>query len=313
MALWARRAASSRRAGGLQSLAQAADTGTGPSARPCLHGSKLLTRTPTAPPASRRHGSVLAGVVALAAACAAALAASPAVVSPGAAQLAASGSAPDSGDAQLVVRTSHLFKIPAGSVPPNLADDVRGDPGAPATGGSRGSFLVSSRSIPAGVSRSRFLAVVRSNAAFRRLSARGWTSTSPGSRDGKNVVGFASKIPAGDLGVQIDWVIERPGKQPRVVERDIVLDPSQPWEDGPRRPDSQHYDLETVLLHELGHFAGIKDHKPRCTNSPMIEALAKGEWWRSSDDWFNWNCAKSPSSPRGQVARAGRHPRPAKA
>jgi hypothetical protein len=65
-----------------------------------------------------------------------------------------------------------------------------------------------------------------------------------------------------------------------------------------------------VLLHELGHFAGNKEHRPRCSNSPMIESLAKGEWWRSSDDWFNWNCAKSPSSPAAGAGASKRSRRP---
>ena len=42
-----------------------------------------------------------------------------------------------------------------------------------------------------------------------------------------------------------------------------------------------------MLLHELGHMAGNKKHRSRCTNSPMIEALGAGEWWRGSrDKWF---------------------------
>ena len=42
-----------------------------------------------------------------------------------------------------------------------------------------------------------------------------------------------------------------------------------------------------MLLHELGHMAGNKKHRPRCSNSPMIEALGAGEWWRGArDKWF---------------------------
>ena len=33
--------------------------------------------------------------------------------------------------------------------------------------------------------------------------------------------------------------------------------------------------------------AGNKKHRSRCTNSPMIEALGAGEWWRGArDKWF---------------------------
>ena len=41
------------------------------------------------------------------------------------------------------------------------------------------------------------------------------------------------------------------------------------------------------MIHELGHLAGNKRHRGRCANSPMIEALGAGEWWRGArDKWF---------------------------
>jgi hypothetical protein len=42
--------------------------------------------------------------------------------------------------------------------------------------------------------------------------------------------------------------------------------------------------------------AGTKKHRARCTNSPMIEALGAGEWWRGArDTWFG-GCGARASS-----------------
>ena len=84
------------------------------------------------------------------------------------------------------------------------------------------------------------------------------------------------------LGVQTDYV-----KRGKVVESDLALRADENWAAGPDYPALDEVDLESVLLHELGHMAGNKKHRARCTNSPMIEALGAGEWWRGArDKWF---------------------------
>ena len=84
------------------------------------------------------------------------------------------------------------------------------------------------------------------------------------------------------LGVQTDYV-----KRGKVVESDLALRADESWAQGPDYPALDEVDLESVLLHELGHMAGNKKHRSRCTNSPMIEALGAGEWWRGArDKWF---------------------------
>ena len=69
-------------------------------------------------------------------------------------------------------------------------------------------------------------------------------------------------------------------------------------------PDDNHIDLESVVLHELGHMAGNRHHQPRCTNSPMVESLGRGEWWHTPQDWFERTCG-SVSAVRARGAASG--------
>jgi hypothetical protein len=76
-----------------------------------------------------------------------------------------------------------------------------------------------------------------------------------------------------------------------------------PWAPGPAYPTTAEVDLETVLLHELGHFAGNLRHAPvGCNNTPMVEALGPGEWWRSPTDWHYDACAGAHARAAGLPA-----------
>ena len=116
-----------------------------------------------------------------------------------------------------------------------------------------------------------------------------------------NVVGFAHGLPQGSLGLQVEWTERRCGGDSyggfrctsRVVERDILLHPGIRWERGPAHPSSREYDLHSVLLHEFGHFRGMRHTRSRCQNSPMYHSIANGEWWRSSRDWYRRGCRNS--------------------
>jgi hypothetical protein len=155
------------------------------------------------------------------------------------------------------------------------------------------SFYLSSAGFPGSVSGTRFKTVAKTAAARWGLKALRWTSAEAGVEDGFNVAGFSSSVDAGVLGVQTDYV-----KHGRVVESDLALNAGENWNAGPDYPALDQVDLESVVLHELGHMAGNKKHKPRCTNSPMIEALAAGEWWRGArDKWFG-ACGATASSVR---------------
>jgi hypothetical protein len=150
--------------------------------------------------------------------------------------------------------------------------------------GRRGgiAFYMSSTGFPAAVDGARFATLARKAATRWGLRARRWTSAEAGVQDGFSVAGFSSRVPRGVLGVQTDYV--RGG---RVVERDLALRAGENWAAGPGYPALDEVDLESVLIHELGHMAGNKRHRARCSNTPMVEALGAGEWWRGArDKWF---------------------------
>ena len=152
-------------------------------------------------------------------------------------------------------------------------------------------FYLSSAGFPDGVTGARFQKVVKTAASRWGLKALRWTSAEAGVEDGFNVAGFSADVEAGVLGVQTDFV-----KRGKVVESDLALNASESWNAGPEYPALDQVDLESVVLHELGHMAGNKKHRARCTNSPMIEALGAGEWWRGTrDKWFG-DCGASASS-----------------
>jgi hypothetical protein len=148
--------------------------------------------------------------------------------------------------------------------------------------GGSASFSLSSADLPAAVSAARLKTIARTAAARWGLHAGAWTTRLAGTRDGHSVAGFSPDVPEGVLGLQTDYV--RAG---RVVERDLALRAGENWAAGPGYPGLDQIDLESVVLHELGHMAGTKKHTARCVNSPMDEALGAGEWWRGPrDKWF---------------------------
>jgi hypothetical protein len=158
------------------------------------------------------------------------------------------------------------------------------------------------------VTRSRFVALVRNSARRWRLDARGPVNRVPRLGDAHNDVGFAAALVSrGALGtttllrqnyVRVRRVCAASGCRTtripagsRVVERDLALLPDVPWAQGPAHPSGEEYDLETVILHELGHWAGNLRHTPvGCHDTPMVKGLGPGEWWRSSSDWHYDAC-----------------------
>ena len=149
---------------------------------------------------------------------------------------------------------------------------------------------------------------MRNSARRWRLDARGPVKRVPRVGDGHDDVGFAAALVSqGALGtttllrqnyVRVRRVCAATGcrttRTPlgtRVVERDLALLPDVPWAEGPAHPTSEEYDLETVVLHELGHWAGNLRHTPvGCHDTPMVKGLGPGEWWRSSSDWHYDAC-----------------------
>jgi len=180
-------------------------------------------------------------------------------------------------------------------------------------------FRISTAGIPPDVDRARFVALAKAAGARWGLPYAGVTRRVPRLHDGRNTVGFAFGVPRGALGitsvqsivyVRRGQVVCRGGTcrrgKPHVVRRRIVeqdtrlaFDPS--WEDGPGVPDASHFDLQTVILHELGHYAG-NGHAGNCTNTPMWVALSHGEWWHTPSDWFQHRCAASPATASAATA-----------
>jgi hypothetical protein len=149
--------------------------------------------------------------------------------------------------------------------------------------GPRGhaAFYLSSAHFPTTVGGPRFRSIVRGAAHRWHLRSRTWTSLAAGRPDGYDVVGFG-KLPGGILGLTTTFTIRG-----RVVEQDVRFNAAAPWDQGPGYPDFDEMDLESVVLHEFGHMAGVHRHKTRCANSPMVEAIGLGEWWRGPhDEWF---------------------------
>jgi hypothetical protein len=155
-------------------------------------------------------------------------------------------------------------------------------------GSSNGaSFRIRTGGIPAGVSRARFLALVRNSGRRWRLHSIGTLSGRPRFGNGISEVGFStSQVPRQALAVTI---IGR--KRGGGLERDLILRGDIPWDEGPAHPSRAQIDLETVLLHEFGHVAGNRFHVPRgCHDTPMVVGLATGEWWRATTDFSYRAC-----------------------
>jgi hypothetical protein len=180
---------------------------------------------------------------------------------------------------------------------------------------------------PAGVDAKRLYDLSDESARRWKMSVIGNSSAEPGVRDSQQVIGFSRATNPQALGVTSVWSRTRyrvkhvrtctrvRGKKRcrtvkkyvrdgvEVVERDIQLNPFVRWEQGPDYPASDEYDLESTILHEVGHFANpTKDnHVFACENSPMIDSIAPGEFWRDADDWLRYGCAGS-SGPKFRAA-----------
>jgi hypothetical protein len=150
------------------------------------------------------------------------------------------------------------------------------------------SFRIRTSGVPAGVSQARFLALVRNSGRRWRLHSVGTLAGQPRFGNGRSEVGFSTtQVPPEALAVTIIGRRRRGGG----VERDLIIRADIPWDEGPDHPTRRQYDLETVILHEMGHFAGNEFHVPRgCRDTPMVVGLARGEWWRSTTDFSYRAC-----------------------
>jgi hypothetical protein len=190
---------------------------------------------------------------------------------------------------------------------------------APAAADSDSFYVNASDDRPANVDAVR-LEQLASDAARRwSLNVAGITGEAPGPRDGTQAFGFSAATDRKALGVTTVWTRVRYRTKIRrrcryvngrrrchtirrtvkvgstVVEKDVQLNPFVPWEQGPDHPAADEYDLESTILHELGHFAHptIENHVFGCENSPMIDSISPGEYWRDTGDWLRYGCSRS--------------------
>jgi len=164
-------------------------------------------------------------------------------------------------------------------------------------------YRLSTALLPRGVSRQRFALLVRVAARRWGLRYAGTLAGPPRSGDGVDSVGFSRDVPSIALGVTrlrgIRYFREVGGVRRvvaiRITERDTSFALGVRWNAGPGLPTARTVDLQTVILHELGHFAG-NGHVRDCVDSPMWASLAAGEWWHAPDDWFELGCARTPAT-----------------
>jgi hypothetical protein len=157
-------------------------------------------------------------------------------------------------------------------------------------------YVIRTGGIPAGVSRARFLSLVRSSGRRWRLHSAGTRPGRPVFGNGRSEVGFSTaQVPRGALAVTITGPVVRAGRI-QSIERDLILRADMPWQHGPAYPTRSEVDLQTVILHEFGHFAGNRRHVPRgCHDTPMVIGLGGGEWWRSTTDFSYRACGRTAS------------------
>jgi hypothetical protein len=174
----------------------------------------------------------------------------------------------------------------AGGSPALSAERIPGS-----IGRSNGMSYTIRTSVPRGMSRARYLTLVRNSGRRWRLHSLGTAPGRPVFGNGRSEVGFSTtQVPRQALGVTISGPVFRAGRRVG-VERDLILRGDLPWQEGPEHPARYQVDLETVLLHEFGHMAGNNRHAPRgCSDTPMVVGLAGGEWWRSTGDFSYRAC-----------------------
>jgi len=208
------------------------------------------------------------------------------------------------------VRRLEVVAAPSPPPPPkpSATAGLTGRPIPRALGRKRNhrSFAVNTARTPAGVDAARFVALVRDSGKRWGNTMTGRTSRQP-VRDGESTVGFGP-TPSSALGVTTRRDIvkvrqtctDATARSCRTVEVsrhtgeiDMVLNRRVRWQQGPALPGPRELDLQTVLIHEFGHFSGNDTHAPvgSCQNTPMIAALSPGEYWRSTTQWRLHGCA----------------------
>jgi Matrixin len=122
-------------------------------------------------------------------------------------------------------------------------------------------YFVSNTGVP-GVTASDFQnAVGRAFATWQAVPTAsisyqlaGITSANPGSDDGASVLGFRSRPDLDRVLASTSFLID--SSTGALIESDIFFNSAFAWSVAPAG-EAGHYDLETIALHEIGHFSGL--------------------------------------------------------
>ena len=122
-------------------------------------------------------------------------------------------------------------------------------------------YFVSTASVP-GVTSTEFqAAVARAFATWQAVPTAsiayqfaGVTAASPGSDDGSSVLGFLSRPDLDRVLASTSFLVD--SATGALIESDIFFNAAFPWSVAPAG-ESGRYDLESIALHEIGHFSGL--------------------------------------------------------
>ena len=122
-------------------------------------------------------------------------------------------------------------------------------------------YLVSTASVP-GVTSTEFqAAVARAFATWQAVPTAsiayqfaGVTAASPGRDDGSSVLGFLSRPDHDRVLASTSFLVD--SATGALIESDIFFNAAFPWSVAPAG-ESGRYDLESIALHEIGHFSGL--------------------------------------------------------
>jgi hypothetical protein len=186
--------------------------------------------------------------------------------------------------------------------------------------------------VPDNVSADRWATLVEQDLAYWGLADQGPTTALAGEQDGVNTLGFTPFLDDATLGQttfwthpvyktwrvkkchrtssgkrRCHWVKRRRHLYDLIDENDTAINANEPWNPGPNYPPIDEYDLESVLLHELDHYANPnREHQPRCSGAALATPLDTGEWWRGYNDWFMYGCGLGKRDGRTTVRKVGR-------
>jgi hypothetical protein len=122
-------------------------------------------------------------------------------------------------------------------------------------------YFVSTSSVPAVTSTEFQGAVARAFATWQAVPTAsityqfaGVTAANPGSDDGSSVLGFRSRPDLDRVLAQTSFLVD--SATGALIESDIFFNSAFPWSVA-AAGETGRYDLESIALHEIGHFSGL--------------------------------------------------------